>query len=58
MTFSKIIGIEYCEQCPHSSPEEYEGITEAYWCNKSDPRKEIPLYEEGIIPDWCPLPSV
>lgn len=49
--------VEYCDMCPFSEAEEYEGITEGYWCKKVNPSKEILQYEEGIIPDWCPLPK-
>ena len=49
--------IEYCDQCPFSETEEDIGITLGYWCTKVEPSKEILYYDEGIIPDWCPLPK-
>jgi len=55
----KTIGVENCKECPHGKGREK---IEFAFCMKAEAGtgKTIPYkdFEEGIIPDWCPLESV
>lgn len=48
------ITVEYCEQCPFSK----ERRGKAY-CYFNKPRRYIKKddWQDGIIPEWCPLPK-
>lgn len=48
MSQTRVYKVEYCRDCPHCS---------LVFCQEEDEPIPQDMYDEGVIPDWCPLPK-